>query len=904
MMGSKITLGPVASVLAVVTCAAELAADVPLEHFRWTEDFEGGDPVELTHATGQRMVHFEGTTTEHAPAGTRCYKLDVSFPGDGGGGHWGIPLQVPLEGQLTLQAKILVESAPPEPAPQPGMEAHVRILPAGSVMGEPVSYPARETFGTWQDIEIDLVGLTRGHGAFLAVERGLWAAHRRHVGFELLNVFLRIRGSKGGRVVVYLDDIVVEGRVPDRRQYAAAIRERWAPVRQRVEDVVRRWRDTMSGAGSWRAHADDHASPAFDRLQTALTPIFDSAAARIERIAERGHLKAAGYWSLEYDVRTIRHAAANLESLATGYRGPIDGAACVVVAPVSGIMILPDTHPLPGRLADTIELSATPGEYEPFSMVLRAQRRLEGVSIEVGDLHRDSSVIPSGAVDVKWVKCWYQSEGAWVHYGRRGRGKVLVPELLLNDPTLVRVDHEKKNNHLKLRFAEGDRYQWIDDPSPVYESVGEGAAYYAPAARDFPVRDGDTVQPIDIPAGFNQQVWFTVHVPEDAEPGVYEGPVQVFAAGRPLGTLPLRLRVLPLRLADPRTYYDPERTFTSSIYCEANLAPRGIHAISSYALNEQQYRATMRNLAAHGVTNPVMSQNRKLDMIISNHFPPDAKPRPRADDPQLREQLLRRAVQIRREAGMTSESVYFEGLVTGNPQQQTQIENLRQQVRDFKAKFESMGITDLHVYGIDEAHGERLRSQRAAWQAVHEAGAKVFVAGGPGNFEAMGDLLDVMVWSGVPDREEAVRWHGAGGRVFDYANPQVGVEDPEVNRRNFGFVLWRANYDGAMTWAFQSSYTQGIWNDFNCNRRACAFAMPTMDRPIDTIAWEGYREGIDDIRYGSTLLLAIHRARHDGDAAKVRVADEARRYLESFSPYADLDEVRAKIVEYTLSLSQ
>ena len=70
--------------------------------------------------------------------------------------------------------------------------------------------------------------------------------------------------------------------------------------------------------------------------------------------------------------------------------------------------------------------------------------------------------------------------------------------------------------------------------------------------------------------------------------------------------------------------------------------------------------------------------------------------------------------------------------------------------------------------------------------------------------------------------------------------------------------------------------------------RDLTFAYPTSHGVVDTIAWEGYREGIDDIRYGSTLNLVIQNA----DQSKRQTADEAKRYLESLDPAGDVDVVR------------
>ncbi|MAE67722.1 MAG: hypothetical protein CMJ18_25995 [Phycisphaeraceae bacterium] len=898
---------PAALVIASIIVFLRIATTVEaspgaLESFHWHEGFEDADPVTLTHARGAYVIHFAGPTSEHAIEGRRCYKLDVTFPGEGGGGHWGFPVRVPLEGRLRLTAKLRIDKGPE--SPDPGVEAFIQTVPTDQLMGEAVAYLPLQDRGTWQDVDVDLAAMPDRHVVRMAVDRGLWSATRENVGFELTRIFLRVRGRGSQRVVIYLDDVLIEGEVPNPNRYRQIAEARWAPVRARVLDQIAVWRTTIHAADrAWNAIVEP-ASRSSVRLKEAMRPDIDRAKHQIKRAEARGFLKENEFWPIEHDLRRLAYAAGNLGLLGEGEQPANTDAEFYEVDSTSGVQVLPETEPVPGRLARRIHVVAAAGEYEPASFVIRARRLLERVHVAATALTSERSVIPAEAVDLKWVKCWYQSEGAWTGYKRTGHGRVLIPELLLNDPDLVRVDAKGQRNHLKLRDGDGDRYVDISDPTPVYDYLNGGQmAYYAPDATELPVRDASALLPVDVAAGKNQQVWVTMHVPPNAAPGRYSGKLSVTAGGTLLHTLDLDLTVLPFQLVEPRAYYDAARRFTSSIYCEAHLVPDGIHAISSFALNETQYRATMRNLVAHGVTDPVFAQNQKLDMVIGKHWPEaHDEPAPDPHDPRLRLDLLCRALQIRREEGMTGTALYFNGLITRNPRETEALERLEQEVRRFREVFEPYGIDELYVYGLDEAHGERLRSQRPAWEAVRRAGGRIFVAGGPENFKAMGDLLDVMVWSGVPTREEAARWHGIGHRVFDYANPQVGVESPEINRRNFGFVLWRANYDGAMTWAYQSSYTQGLWNDFNCDRRASAFAMPTLDAPIDTIAWEGYREGIDDIRYGSTLLIAIEEAIADGAAEWVQVAQEARSYLESFSPYAFLPQVRARIIEYLLKL--
>ena len=65
------------------------------------------------------------------------------------------------------------------------------------------------------------------------------------------------------------------------------------------------------------------------------------------------------------------------------------------------------------------------------------------------------------------------------------------------------------------------------------------------------------------------------------------------------------------------------------------------------------------------------------------------------------------------------------------------------------------GYDTVYFYGSDEATGEPLAVQRAAWKSVQEAGGKTFVACSAGTFEAMGGLLNCDVFAGKPDPEEA-----------------------------------------------------------------------------------------------------------------------------------------------------
>ena len=78
-------------------------------------------------------------------------------------------------------------------------------------------------------------------------------------------------------------------------------------------------------------------------------------------------------------------------------------------------------------------------------------------------------------------------------------------------------------------------------------------------------------------------------------------------------------------------------------------------------------------------------------------------------------------------------------------------------------------------------------------------------------------------------------WHRVGSKIFSYSNPQVGVEEPLLYRYNYGLALWKANCDGAMTFAYQRTYGH-IWNDFDSERfRDPCFVYSTANGVVGTL---------------------------------------------------------------------
>ena len=103
-------------------------------------------------------------------------------------------------------------------------------------------------------------------------------------------------------------------------------------------------------------------------------------------------------------------------TLLAGFGGQVTQAApgdppitIYVVPTVTDEKILPDTA-LPGSyISNEIYITASPGEYEPASFVIKALDDIASLEVEATELEGESSSIPSNNIDIHVVKVWYQA---------------------------------------------------------------------------------------------------------------------------------------------------------------------------------------------------------------------------------------------------------------------------------------------------------------------------------------------------------------------------------------------------------------------------------------------------------------------------------------------------------------
>ena len=559
-----------------------------------------------------------------------------------------------------------------------------------------------------------------------------------------------------------------------------------------------------------------------------------------------------------------------------------------VAAPLGDGMILPNQQ-FDKKTATAKELHVTlaPGEYDPCAVALHAATEdLRDVRVIVAKEPASASgaVIPASAIDLKYVQCWYQGGTAWDGgINAANESAKLVPELLVNDPNLVTVDFTNGNQYVKLGGVDGVTARSVHGRKTTSSSRWDGRY---PVSDNNDIRDAKTLQPFNLNKGMTRELFITVHAPENAAPGEYIGRLEFRLDGPLLCSIPLKITVLPFRLATPRLACDLAKPFTPSLYYVNGMAKDSEPELNPMRRSAEQITAELADLKAHGIDNPFNYQLQTASFDL---------------------ELLRKMLRMRKEAGLSNRPAFLSGpesnMGKGYNDSDEAIADLRQKVRDIMAVIkEECGHSDVYFYGVDEASKEKVAAQKKLWDAIHEEGGKVFTSDCSiqcFGADIDGKMLDLLTLCRDSSPKFAAKRHATGGLIFSYGNPQGGVENPLIYRRNYGIRLWKHNYDGFATYCYYEAFGHP-WDDFDSQHyRDHNLVYPTADGVIDTLAWEGFREAVDDIRYASTLALAIKN-----NPAHPQ-AKAAQAFLDAMTgEERDLDALRRDIIGWILKLQK
>lgn len=549
-----------------------------------------------------------------------------------------------------------------------------------------------------------------------------------------------------------------------------------------------------------------------------------------------------------------------------------------IIPAISDIKVLPSSSISSSYLSDSISIRASPDEYTSASFVINSDQAIDNLQVSCTDLSRasssissnasfiskiafiissylsrTSSSISSNAVDIRAVKCWYQGSHG---IGYKPSGRYLTPELLLHDDSLIDVEGDDWTQS-DVTNPDGVNYLKVNGNYINISNLTVKNYRDIISISTRPITDPTTIQPLNLSANCNKQFWITLHVPNNTKPGNYTGIIYITNNNQILKKINLELQVLSIILPSPDLEY--------CIYYRGTLETMG--SISSEDKSSEQYTAEMQNMLQHGVTTPTTMQYNNTTLLNE--------------------------LSIRQQVGINNSNIF-----RWVPYGEVVESNFISYIKNITAPY---GVNDLYIYGPDETNLNNL-TYRTRLTDEHIAGAKHFNAQMASEAEQVADILDTAV-VGSLDPKVAAKYHSYGNKVYLYGDPQVCPELPRTFRLKYGLALWQADYDGAMDYAYQTSEGD-IYNDFDATERDFVFAYPTSNGVIDTVQWEGFREGVNDVRYVNALENAIAEAKDNGDTI---TATEAENYLTQIKNSnlntQDLDGIRSRIIDYIVAFS-
>ncbi|MDP7743902.1 MAG: hypothetical protein QGF67_20860, partial [Lentisphaeria bacterium] len=136
--------------------------------------------------------------------------------------------------------------------------------------------------------------------------------------------------------------------------------------------------------------------------------------------------------------------------------------------------------------------------------------------------------------------------------------------------------------------------------------------------------------------------------------------------------------------------------------------------------------------------------------------------------------------------------------------------------------------------------------------------------------------------------------HRQGRKIFTYTTLRAPL--PQWHRRQEGLGLWRMGFDGVMNWAYCHINGDGA-------SQAMYFAMVfrTEGGVVDTLHWEGFREGVDDVRYLTTLGAMLHQTL--GRFPDDPLIAQTHEWLKNIdTAQGDLDAIRREMAQRIIAL--
>lgn len=415
----------------------------------------------------------------------------------------------------------------------------------------------------------------------------------------------------------------------------------------------------------------------------------------------------------------------------------------------------------------------------------------------------------------------------------------------------------------------------------------------------------------DMEEGINRRYWVTLHVPEDAQPGKYNGAITFRPKNASSVSIPVKVRILPFRLKPLEeseryhaVYWNYPKYGMTWPECLRDQSDHGINVIhqppvpivrlvdGKIEVDLTDERANVKNF---------------LDMYRTNGFPMklvvwqeamnrvyDLAKEPK-NDPELLKSIGRREHgQLKKSFSKEFESFY------------------KQAARSIDAQFKANGWPEIYFYdGGEGASGGEwgIWTEAQLLKFLKEAGVKGTTSTiGLKALDAELPYMYAVNWAFIPLPGVNIagfeKIMAAGIRLWVYGcyGWQIQTDD-EKNKYGFhytrydrllwGFWFWRSGAEGIAIEGYVGKYGKPF-DEFDGRYIDEGLVVPSPQGPIPSPAWERTREGIDDSKYCAHLHSLINEAQKSKDEGVRKTAEKAKAVLDQIMSELPLDPARFK----------
>lgn len=378
----------------------------------------------------------------------------------------------------------------------------------------------------------------------------------------------------------------------------------------------------------------------------------------------------------------------------------------------------------------------------------------------------------------------------------------------------------------------------------------------------------ETLDKVDIEKNTNRQFWFTLHVPENASPGIYTGMIEFEPVYGPEGgiptTIPVSIEILPFKL---------EKTEGYSFAFWHPL--RGRHYTMEAVASDFQ------EMHKHGMTtifgcipgiawNETFEKDKKIEFSLS------------------KASRFLQLIEAYKAAGFTEKILctvdkareWANRKVKVQFSPEWNVEYIKY-MKAFSAMMKKNNYPEFIFQPMDEVawHTEDAREIfLKSVKLLKEAGAETEIDGPFDKFMSETSLQDCDVLNingGLTTLEKIKELKAKGKTLWAYNNDVEGIR-PEVMRYSCGYWLWLSGARGIGNWAYNCKSGTDIYDDLTGTSSNFVYFYPKTktENGGPALSFEAFREGIDDLRYLLTWAKAVKKLRVSGMTAEADASEK------------------------------